>query len=132
VGTRAAARLPAFLQQLRAQAARRIAQLQCIPGVRVLEPRPGTEGSWPFLLLQLANADRCEAALAEVWTAGLGVSCLFVHALPDYAYLADLVPRAPMPNARDFAARTLTVSNSPWLDDAAFERICAVLERTTR
>jgi len=130
VGTRAAARLPAFLQQLRVQAARRVAQLRRIPGVRVLEPAPGTEGSWPFLLVQLASADRCEAALAGLWTAGLGVSRLFVHALPDYAYLADRVPRTPMPNARDFAAHTLTVSNSPWLDAAAFERICVVLERT--
>jgi dTDP-4-amino-4,6-dideoxygalactose transaminase len=106
--------------------------LECLPGVRVLQAAPETKASWPFLLLQLESAARCEAALAELWTAGLGVSRLFVHALPDYAYLADLVPRAPMPNARDFAARTLTVSNSPWLDDAAFERICAVLERTTR
>jgi len=129
VGTRAAARLPTFLRTLSAQATRRVAQLQRLPGVRVLQPAPDTEASWPFLLVQLPSAARCEAALAELWTAGLGVSRLFVHALPDYAYLADRVPRTPMPNARDFAARTLTVSNSPWLDDAAFARICAVLAR---
>lgn len=129
VGTRAAARLPAFLRTLRAQATRRVAQLQRIPGVRVLQPAPETDASWPFLLLQLSSAVRCDAALAELWLAGLGVSRLFVHALPDYAYLADRVPRTPMPNARDFAARTLTVSNSPWLDDDAFERICAMLKQ---
>lgn len=129
VGTRAAARLPAFLQTLRAQAARRVAELQRLPGVRVLEPTPETEASWPFLLLQLPSAARCEAVLAELWTAGLGVSRLFIHALPDYAYLADRVPPTPMPNARDFAVRTLTISNSPWLDDTAFARICAVLKK---
>ncbi len=132
VGTRAAARLPAFLQTLREQARRRVAELQRLPGVRVLEPAPETEASWPFLLLQLPSAARCEAALAALWTAGLGVSRLFIHALPDYAYLADRVPQTPMLNARDFAARTLTISNSPWLDDAAFERICTVLERATK
>lgn len=132
VGTRAAARLPAFLQVLRAQAARRVTRLQRIPGVHAFEPAPGTEGSWPFLLVQMADAARCEAVLNELWTAGLGVSRLFVHALPDYAYLADRVPQAPMPNARDFATRTLTISNSPWLDDAAFEQILAVLEREAR
>jgi dTDP-4-amino-4,6-dideoxygalactose transaminase len=132
VGTRAAARLPAFLQQLRAQAAQRLAELQRIPSVRVLEPAPGTEGSWPFFMLQMSEAARCEAALAELWPAGLGVSRLFVHALPDYAYLADRVPQTPMPNARDFAARTLTVSNSPWLDAAAFERIRIVLRQAAR
>lgn len=127
VGMRAAARLPAFLQQLRSQASQRLGQLRRIPGVRVLEAAPGTEASWPFFLLQMGDAARCETALAGLWTAGLGVSRLFVHALPDYAYLTDRVPSAPMPNARDFAARTLTVSNSPWLDEVAFERIRGML-----
>jgi dTDP-4-amino-4,6-dideoxygalactose transaminase len=56
------------------------------------------------------------------------VSRLFIHALPDYAYLADRVPRQDVPNARDFAARTLTISNSPWLDEERFEAICRTLE----
>lgn len=130
VGTRAAARLPAFVQQLRMQAAQRIAQLRDMPGIQVLEAAPGTTASWPFLMLQAATAARCEAILAQLWTAGLGVSRLFVHALPDYAYLADRVPRTPMPNARNFAARTLTISNSPWFDDAAFAHVCTVLQRS--
>ncbi len=129
VGTRAARRLPAFLQTLRAQAATRIARLQRIPGIHVFQPAHGTEGSWPFLLLRLPDAARCDAALAELWTAGVGVSRLFVHALPDYSYLADRVPQTPMPHARDFAARTLTISNSPWLDEPTFEAICALLEK---
>jgi dTDP-4-amino-4,6-dideoxygalactose transaminase len=33
-----------------------------------------------------------------------------------------------VPNARDFAARSLTVSNSPWMTDADFKTICQVLE----
>jgi dTDP-4-amino-4,6-dideoxygalactose transaminase len=37
------------------------------------------------------------------------------------------VPAQDLPNARDFAARSLTISNSPWLTDADFEAICAVL-----
>jgi hypothetical protein len=35
-----------------------------------------------------------------------------------------------MPHARDFAQRALTISNSAWLDEAAFERICTVLARS--
>ncbi|MEO8747198.1 MAG: nucleotide sugar aminotransferase, partial [Rhodanobacter sp.] len=131
VGARAAARLPAFLQVLRAQAERRIAPLRHIPGIKVFEPAPGTEGSWPLLLLQMAEAARCEAVLGELWTAGLGVWRLFVHALPDYAYLADRVPRTPMPNAGDFAAGTLSIGNSPLLDDVAIERVRAVLDHAT-
>lgn len=129
VGTRAAARLPTFLHALREQAAVRVSRLQRIPGLHVFQPAPGTEGSWPFLLVRFDAADSCRAALDELWTAGVGVSRLFVHALPDYAYLADRAPQTPTPNARDFAARSLTISNSPWLGNADFKRICEVLER---
>uniref|UniRef100_A0A0U1PCS9 Nucleotide sugar aminotransferase n=1 Tax=Mizugakiibacter sediminis TaxID=1475481 RepID=A0A0U1PCS9_9GAMM len=81
-----------------------------------------------MLMLLLPDARVRDAALARLWGAGLGVSRLFVHALPDYAYLAGAVPQAAVPNARDLAARMLTVTNSPWLDDPGFERICRALE----
>lgn len=128
VGAHAAARLPAFLEALAAQAQARVPRLQRIEGVHVFADPPGAQGTWPFLLLRLPDARTRDAALDRLWTAGLGVSRLFIHALPDYAYLADRVPRQDTPNARDFAARTLTISNSPWLDDAGFETICRTLE----
>lgn len=132
VGARAAARLPGFIRQLRQQAGVRINRLRQIPGLHIFDAAPETEGSWPFLLLRLPDAARCDAALAALWTAGIGVSRLFVHALPDYGYLADRVPQVPVPCARDFARRSLTISNSPWLDDDCFERICQELERVLR
>lgn len=132
VGARAATRLPAFLDTLRAQAARRVARLHQIPGVTVFGESPGTRGSWPFLLLTLADAAHRDAVLDELWTAGVGVSRLFIHALPDYAYLADRVPQATMPHAREFAARALTISNSPWLDEATFDAICQTLQHRAR
>ncbi len=129
VGAHAAARLPVFRQALFAQAVRRVAQLREIDGVKVFDDPPQAQGAWPFLLLQLPDEGRRDAALAALWTAGLGVSRLFIHALPDYLYLADRVPRQPMPHARDFAARTLTISNSLWLREQEFERICRALRR---
>lgn len=132
VGARAAARLPAFIEQRRHQARVRIARLHAIPGVHVFDAAPHTEGSWPFLLLCLPDAARCDLALKTLWTAGVGVSRLFVHALPEYAYLADRVPQVAMPHAQDFARRSLTISNSPWLDDARFGAICRVLEHLLR
>lgn len=132
VGTRAAARLPAFIEQGRRQAQVRIARLRTIPGVQVFDAAPHTEGSWPFLLLCLPDAGHCDSALKALWTAGVGVTRLFVHALPDYLYLADRVPQVMMPHARDFADRSLTISNSPWLDDARFAAICRVLEHVLR
>ena len=129
VGAHAAARLPAFLGQLSAQAQRRLPRLRRIDGVELLDDPAGAHGIWPFLLLLLPDQKRRDAALDQLWSSGYGVSRLFIHALPDYAYLAGIVPAQKVPHARDFAARSLTIGNSPWMTDADFEAVCAVLER---
>lgn len=123
VGYRAAARLPDFLQRGRERARQLKARLQQIPGIRVLDDAVGQQGVWPVLILQLASQARRDAALQALWGAGVGASRMFIHALPDYAYLQTIVADAPIPNARDFAARTLTLGNSAWLDERAFQII---------
>jgi dTDP-4-amino-4,6-dideoxygalactose transaminase len=132
VGSRALVRLPSFLEATRAQALPRAARLRQIPGITVFDDAPRQRGVWPFLLLTLPSEAARDEALRSLWTAGVGVSRLFIHALPDYTYLRDIVPDTALPNARDFAARSLTITNSLWLDEATFESICAVLERATR
>ena len=128
VGARAFPRLRDFLDARTAQAQRRGTRLAQIPGIEVVRDEANARGTWPFLTLRMSSHAVRDAALAELWATNLGVSRLFIHALPDYDYLAAIVPKADVPNARDFAARTLTISNSPWLDDESFEHICHVLE----
>ncbi|EIM04313.1 MULTISPECIES: DegT/DnrJ/EryC1/StrS family aminotransferase [Rhodanobacter] len=132
VGAHASRRLPGFLASLATQARARLPRLRGIDGIEVFEDAAGAQGTWPFFLVRLRDPRHRDAVLARLWRAGVGVSQLFVHALPDYAYLADRVPQAPMPRARAFAQSTLTVSNSPWLDDATFEQIAQTIERTAR
>ena len=141
VGARALRRLPAFQADLAQQAQRRLPQLARLPGVTVLGYAPvdaaegGTagdgayQGLWPFFMLLLPTPAQRDAALAALWPRGLGVTRLFIHALPDYAYLRPWLPAQNCPHARDLAARMLTISNSPWLDDAGFACIMAELER---
>lgn len=128
VGAHAAARLPAFLDRLSAQAQRRLQRLRRIDGVEVFADPAGARGTWPFLLLLLPDRQRRDAVLEQLWSSGYGVSRLFIHALPDYAYLADIVPAQDVPHARDFAARSLTIGNSPWMSEADFDMVCRVLE----
>ncbi len=128
-GAHAAARLPAFLDRLSAQAQRHLTRLRRIDGIEVLDDPAGARGTWPFFLALLPDQRRRDAALAQLWQAGLGVSRLFIHALPDYAYLADVVPAQDVPQARDFAARSLTIGNSPWMTGTDIEAICSVLDR---
>jgi len=127
VGARALMRLPVFQQQSRRLAEQRKQTLAQVPGIRVLDDAPGTQGTWPFFMVMMPTARARDAALETLWTAGLGVSRLFIHALPDYGYLAHLFQASDVPNARDFAARMLTVSNSPWLSDAQLARVVSAL-----
>ncbi len=127
IGANALARLPSFLDALSEQAAARKKRLAMIPGISVMDDPEGGRGTWPYFMVLMPTAQARDAALARLWPAGLGVSRLFIHALPDYPYLAMHLGKVNVPNARDFAARMLTISNSPWLREPDFLRICAVL-----
>ena len=128
VGAHAVARLPGFIAQTTTQARQRLPRLRQIEGIEVFDDAAGTQGTWPFLLLLLPDQTCRDRALEQLWQSGLGVSRLFIHALPDYAYLADIVSPQDVPHARDFAARSLSIGNSPWMSDEDFETICLELE----
>jgi dTDP-4-amino-4,6-dideoxygalactose transaminase len=132
IGAYAAVRLPQFLATLAMQAKRRVSQLREIDGIEVFDDPAGTQGTWPFLLALLPGPQSRDAGLAALWSSGLGVSRLFIHALPDYTYLSGIVPAQDVPNARDFAARSLTIGNSPWMTDDDFASICRVLQESSR
>ncbi|WCM90773.1 DegT/DnrJ/EryC1/StrS family aminotransferase [Acidovorax sp. NCPPB 3576] len=139
VGVRALERLPDWLAAAQARAAPRVARLRGMAGLRVLDDSAaasGAQGTWPTLLVLLPHAAARETALAALWGAGLGVSVPFVQVLPDYGRYAHLVSAeggaAELPHARSFAARVLSISNSPWLDDAGFDQVCATLERAAQ
>ncbi|MEO7325495.1 MAG: DegT/DnrJ/EryC1/StrS family aminotransferase [Dokdonella sp.] len=128
VGARAFTRLPVFLAEATARALQRKARLERIAGIHVIADPADAQGVWPFLLLQMRSETVRDAVLHRLWSAGLGVSRLFIHALPDYPYLHSIVRQQDVPTARTFAATTLTISNSPWLHDAHFDVIYAALE----
>lgn len=127
IGANALSRLPAFLGTLAAQAMERKERLAQIPGIALIDDPAGDQGAWPFLMVLMPSKRARDAALARLWPTNLGVSRLFIHALPDYPYLAGDLGNPHIPGARDLAARLLTISNSPWLNDAGFARLCAVL-----
>jgi dTDP-4-amino-4,6-dideoxygalactose transaminase len=129
IGASALQRMPGFLAILRQQAAQRIAKLAAIPGITVITDAPDGQGVWPFFMVLMPTPKARDAALGRLWAAGLGVSRLYIHALPDYPYLAAKLAQPEIPNARDFAARMLTISNSPWLGDKDFANICSELRR---
>ncbi|MBA0328643.1 nucleotide sugar aminotransferase [Stenotrophomonas maltophilia] len=129
VGAQAARRLPAFLQAGRLRALQLRVQLAQLPAVEVVDGLAGTGGTWPMLMLLLPSQRARDAVLKDLWPRGLGASRMFIHALPDYAYLRGIVPQDDMPNARDFAARMLTLGNSAWQTREETAEILQVLAR---
>ena len=129
VAGNALSRLPDFLEQGRTRAAQRTARLATGGRLKVLHGVAGSSPVWPMLMTLMPDKASRDKALRALWTAGLGVTRLFIHALPDSASLAGLLPAAaPCPNARELAGRMLTVTNSHWLCDESFENIATVLE----
>lgn len=127
VAVNAFARLPAFLALLQQQAQQRLQQLETINGVQVIQDKYAT-GVWPFLMLLLPTTQQRDAIMEKLWPSPLGVTRLFIHTLAQYDYLQSIVPHSAVPNAQDFAARMLTITNSPWLTDSQFEQICEVIQ----
>jgi dTDP-4-amino-4,6-dideoxygalactose transaminase len=127
VGARALPRLRKWISESSARARTRVAMLETIPGIDIVRDLTGSEGTWPFIMVLFREEQHCTAALAKLWTAGLGVTKLFMRALPDYDFLKPGVPAASVPNARRIAALHLTISNSSWLNDNDFARICEVI-----
>ncbi|MBB3225787.1 dTDP-4-amino-4,6-dideoxygalactose transaminase [Luteibacter sp. Sphag1AF] len=128
VGASAITRLPAFVEHTTQQALRRLPRLQAIEGVHVYADHEGEQGTWPYFLVRLPDEATRDEALSRLWHAGLGVGRLFIHALPDYSYLDPMEGSDDVSVARHIAACTLTISNSPWIDDGTFEHVCAVIE----
>jgi hypothetical protein len=67
VGAHAAVRLPAFIDQLSAQAQRRLPRLRRIGGVELLDDPAGAHGTWPFLMLFLPHQKNRDGALDQLW-----------------------------------------------------------------
>lgn len=127
IGARAIHRLERFFNLTSAQAQKRAAVLDQIEGLKVISDDIGGQGVWPFIIMVLPNESVRDAVLDRLWHQGVGVGRLFIHAIKDYDYLAAYFEDAHTPNAQDFAARTLIMSNSLWLKEKDFMKIYSVL-----
>lgn len=125
-------RLPVFLETTRETALQRCTLLNAIPGITVLGDRANTQGVWPFLMLLLPTRAQRDQAIELLTPLRFGVSRLYTSSLDGYPYLVPHLGIAnqrteKLTNAHNFSDRLLTISNSPWLSDAAFEQIANTL-----
>lgn len=126
-GATALLRLAGHLEDGADRGRRRARQLSQIEGLSVFAERPSTSGTWPAIMVALPDQLACQQALARLWTSGLGVTKLFIHDIASYTYLHDLLPGICSSNAKALSERSLTISNSSWLEDDEFCLIAKVL-----
>ncbi|MBK0031952.1 DegT/DnrJ/EryC1/StrS family aminotransferase [Erwinia sp. S43] len=127
VAASALTRFSAWQQQNSLRAKSRLAELRQLAGVTVLQDGPHQQGVWPFFLLLMPDRGSRDRAMQHLWTAGLGVTRLFIHTLFGYPAVTPLCLPSSIPNAEDFAARSLSISNSHWVEDDDFALIVSVL-----
>ena len=82
------------------------------PGLDVHVPPPDMFPSATFLFVTLPATPRTADHIVALWRSRLGVAKLFTRAIGDYPDLAGLIVPSQTPNARDLAARTMTISTS--------------------
>lgn len=121
-------RLPSFIEKTTAQALTRIKKIEQIEGIKVIQDHTSDKGTWPFLMVLCPTLQIRDKILKNLWAGPLGITRLFIHALPDYQYLAPILPQSATPNAQSFANKMLTISNSLWLTDSEFETILDVIK----
>ncbi|MBX9689310.1 MAG: aminotransferase class I/II-fold pyridoxal phosphate-dependent enzyme [Candidatus Obscuribacterales bacterium] len=127
IGLSALRRFPEFLSKNRLRALFRKKVLEEQFALDVLSEEEGTEGSWPFLMLLCKTQSDRDKIMDCLWGSGLGITRLFIQELPAYEYLRAIVPQVSMPNARDFAQRSFSITNSAFLREDMFRQILSSL-----
>ena len=126
IGANAIDRLNTFLQINREKAISRMKVLEEIKDLKVLSTKQIYE-TWPFIVLLMPSEKIRDQIINDLWPKSLGVGRLFIECISNYTYLKPYFEKKDLPAGKDFAARTMIISNSDWLTDKHFNEIRRVL-----
>lgn len=98
------------------------------PNFKILTETPGSRASYPYATLLFKNVELRNKAMDLLDEQGLGPFIVYVHAIPDYEYLKPYMPNTNMPNGRNFAQCSITISTSAFLKDKEIAAIVATLK----
>jgi len=132
IGAGALSRLPTAIAANACRGRARASELREIPQISVVDEPPDTTGTWPFLTVLTDRPETRDRIMERLWSNGFGVTRLFIHDLTRYKYLERIVPAAEVRNARSFAERSFSVSNSEYLSDKTFRVIRDAIAREVR
>lgn len=111
----------------RAKAAYYIDGLGGLPGLSVVQEADGDTATYPYVTVVFDRPEQKVKALRAFNGRGLGVSQVYARALADYGYLRGMVPNASSQGARRLAARTITLSTSPFMKKRHIEKCLKIM-----
>jgi dTDP-4-amino-4,6-dideoxygalactose transaminase len=115
VAANAIRRLPAHLEASRAILRRLSSRLAGIEGIDVHSSPLGAVPPATFAFVSFTCAEVAMGLLRDAAALGTGISKLYAHVLDGYRHIPDGVVHGTHPNATDLAARTLTMTTSPYM-----------------
>ncbi|MBI4981544.1 MAG: DegT/DnrJ/EryC1/StrS aminotransferase family protein [Candidatus Omnitrophica bacterium] len=93
------------------------------PGITTIRESKDDKATYPFLTILFNTPQRKENAFNKLIGSGLGIFQAYACAITDYDYLKEIIPQNPCPNAKDIAARHLTISTSTFLKNRDLETV---------
>jgi perosamine synthetase len=128
VAANAVQRLGAHLASSRETFERLAQRVATLEGVHVHGSPQGTSAPCTYVFVTFESRESADRLLAASATMGLGITRLYAHALDRYPHLAGLVGDAPFPCAASLAARTVTLTTTPYMtadEEARIVRLIA-------
>jgi perosamine synthetase len=127
VGARASCRLSIHLLRIREVFEQLGRLLHGLPGLELHEPKQGAQPNCTYRFLTFASPTQCETALNVLWPSPFGVSKPFIYPIVEHPNLTGKLAESRTPNARALTARTITLTTSPFLQEASIHTLVETL-----
>lgn len=122
-------REPEFTEGRRANAAVLMAALRGVPGVSLVEARPGTRPAYLRLPVLLDDAELRQRVIVELNRAGIGATASYPTSLADIPDLRTALAADASSGGRDVARRIATLPTHPFVTARDLEHTVAIVTR---
>jgi perosamine synthetase len=131
VGTQLLTRMRSHLAACRTTFDSMRRRLVNVPRLHIQESAPGTTPPCTYVLATLESAEQASWLVSAAAPLGLGVSRLFAYPLDRYPQLSGIVGVCDTRHATDLAARTITLTTSPYMTDSEQDAVMELVRSAT-
>ena len=131
IGSRLLTRMRIHLAGSRETFERMRRALADVPHIYVHESAPATMPPCSYVIVTLESAEQASRLVSAAAPRGLGVSRLFAYPLDRYEHLSGIVGACNTRHATDLAARTITLTTTPYMTDSEQDAVVKLVRSAT-